>query len=83
MMSMHVHVRVCMCACACVCVCVCGGGGGGTGGLVLGTPVYNTNGCEIAPFFSSITPPPQHTQLYIMIITISGFVHPSFILYTS
>ena len=39
-----VHVYVC------VCVCVWGGGGGGggsTGGLVVGTPVYNTSGCEI------------------------------------
>ena len=36
--------------CACVCPCVCvggGGGGGGTGGLVVGTPVYNTSGSEI------------------------------------
>ena len=33
-------------------VCVCGWGGGGGGGgssgdLVVGTPVYNTIGCEI------------------------------------
>ena len=30
-------------------VCVWGGGGGGgsTGGLVVGTPVYNTSDCEI------------------------------------
>ena len=33
--------------CACVCVCVCVGGGGSTGGQVVGTPVYNTSGCEI------------------------------------
>ena len=34
-----------MCVCVCVCVCVGGGGGGGgsTGGLVVGTPVYNTS----------------------------------------
>ena len=41
-------------------VCVCGGGG--TGGLVVGTPVYNTSGCEIEPhqcrcFFPSPHPP--------------------------
>ena len=46
-----------------------GGGGGGegsTGGRVVGTPVYNTSGCEIDPqqcrcFFHHTTP--QHTQL--------------------
>ena len=39
-----------------------GGGGEGTGGLAIGTPVYNTNGCEIDPqhcrcFFTSHHPP--------------------------
>ena len=59
-----------VCDCMHVCVCVWGGGGGGgsTGGLVVGTPVYNTSGCEIyisssaGVFFNHTTP--QHIQLY-------------------
>ena len=38
-------------------MCVCS-----TGGLLVGTPVYNTNGCEIDPQQCrcfSITPPPS------------------------
>ena len=32
-------------------------GGGGTGGLVVGTPVYNTSGCEIDPQQCRCSPP--------------------------
>ena len=46
---MCVRVYVSMCECVCVHVCVWGGGGGNTGSLVVGTPVYNTSGCEIDP----------------------------------
>ena len=66
---MRASVRACVraCVCACVCVCVWGGGGGGnTGGLVVGTPVFNTSGCEIDPpamqvfCFHHTTPSPVH-----------------------
>ena len=59
-LSVHEHqilallgTRVCVCA-QHASLCMWGGGGGGgaggsTGGLVVGTPVYNTSGCEIDP----------------------------------
>ena len=69
-LSVCVHVYTCIvmyvCMHVCVslnmCVCVGGGGGGGgvAGGLVVGTLVYNTSGCEIDPQQCrcfSITPP--------------------------
>ena len=37
----------CVCVCVCMCVCVVCVWWGSTGGLVVGTPVYNTSGCEI------------------------------------
>ena len=57
-MCVYLCAYLCMCACVLVCMCV-----GSTGGLVVGTPVYNTTGCEIEPqqcrcFFPS--PPPAH-----------------------
>ena len=46
-----------MCVYMCVCMCVWGGGGN-SGGLVVGTPVYNTSGCEID--LSPTTARPSH-----------------------
>ena len=48
-------------ACTWLCVCVGGGGGGSTGGLVVGTPVINSEiwAPAVQVFFSSITPPPS------------------------